>query len=59
MQTMSGRERLMRVMKQQPTDRMPIWLWGVDPISNGLALSSFNQVDPPGSRCTKWWKNTN
>jgi len=32
MKTMSGRERLMRVFRQQETDRMPIWLWGVDPM---------------------------
>jgi uroporphyrinogen-III decarboxylase len=29
---MSGRERLLRVFRQQETDRMPIWLWGVDPM---------------------------
>jgi uroporphyrinogen-III decarboxylase len=29
---MSGRERLMRVFHRQETDRMPIWLWGVDPM---------------------------
>ena len=32
MRTLSGRERLMRVFSQQETDRMPIWLWGVDPM---------------------------
>ncbi len=32
MKVLSGRERLLRVMRQQPTDRMPIWLWGVDPM---------------------------
>ena len=32
MKTLSGRERLLRVFRQQPTDRMPIWLWGVDPM---------------------------
>ncbi len=32
MKTMSGRERLMRVLQQQETDRIPIWLWGVDPM---------------------------
>jgi uroporphyrinogen-III decarboxylase len=30
MKALSGRERLLRVFRQQPTDRMPIWLWGVD-----------------------------
>ncbi len=32
MKTLSGRERLLRVMRQQATDRIPIWLWGVDPM---------------------------
>ena len=32
MKTLSGRERLMRVFRRQETDRMPIWLWGVDPM---------------------------
>jgi len=32
MKKMSGRERLLRVFRQQETDRMPIWLWGVDPM---------------------------
>lgn len=32
MAIMTGRERLLRVFRRQPTDRMPIWLWGVDPM---------------------------
>ena len=32
MKKMTGRERLMRAFKQQPTDRMPIWQWGLDPM---------------------------
>lgn len=37
--TLSGRERLLRVFRQQPTDRMPIWLWGVDPMFPSPQLS--------------------
>lgn len=32
MQKMTGRERLLRTFRQQETDRMPIWMWGVDPM---------------------------
>lgn len=32
MKALSGRERLLRVFKQQETDRMPIWIWGIDPM---------------------------
>jgi|ETNmetMinimDraft_30_1059905.scaffolds.fasta_scaffold00853_2 hypothetical protein len=33
LKTLSSRERLLRVFRRQPLDRMPIRLWGVDPIS--------------------------
>ena len=32
MQQLSCRERLMRVFRQQPTDRMPVRIWGIDPM---------------------------
>ena len=32
MRSLSGKERLLRVFRQQPTDRVPFWLWDVDPM---------------------------
>jgi len=32
MRSLSGKERLLRVFRQQLTDRMPFWIWDVDPM---------------------------
>jgi len=32
MRTLSSRERLLRVFRRQPVDRMPVRIWGVDPL---------------------------
>ena len=32
MKKLSSRERLLRVFRQEPTDRMPVRIWGVDPM---------------------------
>lgn len=39
MRTLSGRERLLRVFRQQPTDRMPICLPSVDPMFSSTRSS--------------------
>ena len=44
MTTMSGRERLLRVFRRQETDRMPIWMWGVDPMFRSPARPSWEPL---------------
>ena len=44
MKTMSGRERLLRVFHQQETDRMPIWMWGVDPMHRSTERPSWDSL---------------
>ena len=44
MKTMSGRERLLRVFRRQETDRMPIWMWGVDPMHRSTKPPSWGPL---------------
>ncbi len=46
MTQLTGRERLLRVMKQQETDRMPVRIWGVDPMfpSSNPTWQPLNEI---------------
>ncbi len=58
MKRMSGRERLLRVFRQQPTDRMPIWLWGVDPMFKSGRPSwepLYEMVEKYELDIMRWW----
>lgn len=56
--TLSGRERLLRVFRQRPTDRVPIWLWGVDPMFRSSRPSwepLYKLVEKYELDIMRWW----
>lgn len=58
MKALSSRERLLRVFRQQPTDRMPIWLWGVDPMFQSRKISwapLYDLVEKHELDVIRWW----
>jgi hypothetical protein len=56
---LSGRERLLRVFRQQLTDRMPFWLWGVDPMFRSDRSPSweplYELVETYELDIMRWW----
>ena len=42
---MTSRERLMRAFKCEETDRMPVRLWGVDPVPDYAPLAEGHASD--------------
>ena len=58
MKPLSSRERLLRVFRQQETDRMPIWLWGVDPMfpsGRQSWIPLYEMVEKYEVDIIRWW----
>lgn len=58
MKALSSRERLLRVFRQQSTDRMPIRLWGVDPMFPSTRSSwepLYELVEKYELDIMRWW----
>lgn len=59
MKTLSSRERLLRVFRQQETDRMPFWLWGIDPMFPSGRPSwapLYELVEKYELDIMRWWR---
>jgi hypothetical protein len=59
MKALSGKERLLRVFRQQETDRMPFWLWGVDPMFRSGRPSwkpLYDLVEKYELDIMRWWR---
>ncbi len=58
MRSLSGKERLLRVFRQQPTDRMPLWIWDIDPLfrSDRPSWKPFYEwVEKYKLDIMRWW----
>jgi len=58
LKSLSGKERLLRVFRQQPTDRIPFWIWDIDPMfpSDQSSWKPFYEwVEKYELDIMRWW----